>query len=131
MKRKYLLLLCSLLLLVPIGDFWVHNSDFATTTKYCPWSHRVGFGPWVCKVKDARNGRIVVEHAQLSDNRLELSIRQDGHTRWVQHPDGHVANFSPALDRNSIILDEGDPGLLIVNGERFPIKYVDREGKGI
>ena len=84
-------------------------------------------GPWVCKVKDRQGNRVMVEHADLDISYLALSIHENGKTRWVQHPNGKVANFSDALDENSITFDPADRKFLQVNGERFPIEDAEHD----
>ncbi len=126
MIRKAIQLFAVVLIVGLLAMFWVRYSDFATTTRYCPWSHRLGFSPWVCKVKDVRDGRILVHHAQLDTGRLELSIEEKGLHHWIQHPEGHVALFFDALDQNSITFDGTDQNFLVVNGERFPITYIEK-----
>ena len=107
--------------------FWARESDFATSTRYCPWNHRVGFAPWVCKVKDMQGGKVLVEHADLDVNRMELSIYDNGRVRWIQHPDGHVTKFSNRLDENTIRFDQPNSSFLVVNKERFPITELQSE----
>ncbi len=97
------------------------GSDFWTTTAYCPWSHRIGYKPWVCKVRDRDPNRVLVKHANLDSNKLQLSITQRGGRTWIEHPDGHVKEFSNDLKANTIIFDRQDMNFLLVNGERFAI----------
>jgi hypothetical protein len=123
MSRKTLPVLFGVLVIGTLALFWARYSDFASTPQYCPWNHRIGFSPWVCKVKDTQGGRVLVEHANLDTGRLELSIEHDGASHWIQHPEGHVTQFSNALDENKIGFDPADWNSLIVNGEKFPITY--------
>ena len=115
-----------ILFAVPAFAFWVTQSDFASTTPYCPWGHRWGFTPQVCKVKDTQGARVLVEHANLDLNILELSIHEEGRTRWIQHPDGRVPRFSTKLDENIIKFDPNNKRMLLVNGDPFPITDIKK-----
>jgi hypothetical protein len=108
------MLLAAAIVFAPGSDFW-------TTTSYCPWNHRIGYTPRVCKVKDRDGGRVLVEHANLDSNQLQLSITQEGRRMWIRYPDKDVMNLSNSLDENKILFDDRDKNLLSVNGERFPI----------
>ena len=125
MNRKATALVLSIFS-VGLLVLWFHYSDFSTTTSYCPWGHRIGFGPWVCRFQDTKGSRVLVEHANLDINKLELSIEDHGVRHWIQHPNGRVRDFSPALDQNTIKFDPVDPNLLIVNGERFQVTDVSK-----
>lgn len=127
MMPKWVARVVLLVVVAATLTFWLTEADFATTTRYCPWKHRWGFTPQVCKVKDVQGSRVLVEHANLDVNVLELSIYQAGRTTWIQHPNGHVRHLSNKLDDNTIKFDLTDGRFLIVNGERFSIVVLKSE----
>lgn len=96
------------LLFSPLGDFW-------NTTPYCPWNHRIGFTPQSCWVADEKDGRVLVQHADLDVNVEEVSIHQGGSTRWIAPPPLEGGR------RDRLRFHPTDDRLLLLDGEPFPI----------
>lgn len=74
-----------------------------------------------CRITDNRDGKELVEYFDIDNNELKLYIRQNGHDRLIEHPNGRVKIYHDKVDDNAIKFNPADENTLLVNGEVFPI----------
>jgi len=67
------------------------------------------------------DSKILIEHHNLDNGKLLLSIYQNGDTKWIVHPYGKIENFYTALNKNLINFNTKNDSFLIVNGIDFKI----------
>lgn len=81
----------------------------------------------VCRLTDRNSsGDSIIEFFNIDTNEFRLEIVSNGTRRQLEHPVDKVANFNDEVKKNSIKFDPSDLNTLLVNGERFPVKYIDR-----
>jgi len=110
-------LLIILLIIVLISLIFIVDLD---STKYCPFSHKINLD-WKCRICDSIEDKLLIEHHNLDNSELLLSIYQDGKSLWIDHPYGKIENFNNALNENIIKFNAKNDSLLIVNGIDFKI----------
>jgi hypothetical protein len=80
-----------------------------------------------CRITDSREGKTLVEYFNIDTNELKLYIRQDGHDRLIEHPDGRVKTYHDKIDENTIKFNPADENTLVVNGEVFHIDPIRKQ----
>lgn len=77
-----------------------------------------------CRTTDSREDKELVEYFNIDTNALKLYIRQEGHDRLIEHPDGRVKIYHDKVGENTIRFNPADENTLLVNGEVFPINPI-------
>ncbi len=86
-----------------------------THTDYCPLSHRIS-GTAACAVLDSRDGRVLVQHADLDTHENYLELRDESGARLYQLPVS-VSAVAPVGYSARLIPGGGD--LVIIDGVRL------------
>ncbi len=119
--RRMALLAVVLGVLIPAVMF-VPGYMAGTHTRYCPLAHRVS-GTAACAVLDSRDGRVLVQHADLDTHENYLELRDAGGSQLYQLP---VPGSAVAPGGYSAQLIPGGGDLVIIDGERrrlLPLEF--------
>lgn len=118
-RRKVLLLGCGATVLISIVGVIALRLIMSDATPYCPWQHHIS-DLSSCEVLDKRDGRVLLQHADLDTNIYYLEIVEDlGQRRVFQLPD-QVRQLAP--NGYSAQLLSGSSDHIVLNGS--PIKLV-------
>ena len=125
MRGRMALLAVVLGVLIPAVVF-VPGYLAGTHTAYCPLSHRLS-DTAACAVLDSRDGRVLVQHADLDTNENYLELRDESGSRRYQLPVS-VTALAPVGYSARLIPGGGD--LVIIDGERLRLVPLEFAAEG-
>lgn len=95
----------------------------AHATPYCPWQHRFS-DLSACAVLDERDGRVLLQHADLDSNIYYIEIRQAGDSTTYDMP-AEVTQLAPQGYSAKLT---GTPDTILFNGRPRKLKVLTRSG---
>lgn len=118
-SRKILLPGCGGTLLIPIVAVIAFGLIMSDATSYCPWQHHLN-DLSSCEVLDERDGRVLLQHADLDSNIYYLEIVEGSGDRAGFELPGRIQQLAP--NGYSAQLITGSSDQIVLNGS--PIKLV-------